>query len=353
MRHDFFFIGSRACREYAEVAIHLDGIGIDHHAVPFSSQIHCQSGLAAGGGACNKQRAFCDGLSHMDSVTVLIAAPGSRAITPQVLSRVQALDGGAPHWLAEQEAAEFYDFRRLPELLLDLRGEPIDVATISTHNRRKRLLIADMDSTMIQQECIDELGVAAGAGDKIKAITARAMRGELDFESALRERVAALKDLPASEVDRIIRERITYMPGGKTLLATMKAHGAYTALISGGFTQFTGRVARHLGFHENQANHLVIHGHKLTGEVTDPILGQQAKVDALRRIAKERKLDVSDALAVGDGANDLAMLAEAGMGVALHAKPNVQEGTLIRVNYGDLTALLYLQGYRREQFIAP
>jgi phosphoserine phosphatase len=287
----------------------------------------------------------------MDSVVVLIAAPGSGAITPAVLKRVAALGGGAPYWLAEGEAAEFYDLSRLPELLVELRGEPIDVASVSSHNRRKRLLVADMDSTMIQQECIDELGVAAGAGERIKAITARAMRGELDFDTALRERVAALKGLAAAEVDRIIATRITYMPGGKALVATMKAHGAYTALISGGFTQFTGRVARHLGFHENQANHLVIHGGKLAGEVSEPILGQQAKVEALRRIALARGLDVADALAVGDGANDLAMLAEAGMGVALHAKPHVQEGTLIRVNHGDLTALLYLQGYRRDQFV--
>ncbi len=205
---------------------------------------------------------------------------------------------------------------------------------------------------MIQQECIDELGVEAGVGDRIKDITLRAMRGELDFEGALKERVKLLKGLDASIIDRIIRERITYMPGGATLIATMKAHGAHTALVSGGFTPFTSRVGAVLGFDEEQANELIIANGILTGEVGYPILGQQAKVDALRRITAKLGLDPADALAVGDGANDLAMLSEAGMGVALHAKPHVQEGSLIRINHGDLTALLYLQGYAKAQFTA-
>jgi phosphoserine phosphatase len=162
-----------------------------------------------------------------------------------------------------------------------------------------------------------------------------------------------LKGLDAKIIDQIVRERITYMPGGKTLIATMKAHGAHTALVSGGFVQFTSRVAAELGFDEHQANDLVIRSGRLTGEVADPILGQQAKVEALIRIAAAHGLDPSDAIAVGDGANDLAMLAEAGMGVALHAKPHVQEGSLIRINHGDLTALLYLQGYAKAQFVAP
>lgn len=288
----------------------------------------------------------------MESVLVLIAAPGSRAIGPEVLGLVRELGGGAPHWLAEGDACEVPDFERLPEFMVDIRRFPIDAAVVSIHNRRKRLLIADMDSTMIQQECIDELGVKAGVGDRIKDITLRAMKGELDFEGALKERVKLLKGLDAGIIDRIIRERITYMPGGRTLIATMKAHGAHTALVSGGFTPFTSRVAAVLGFDEDQANELIIADGILTGEVGYPILGQQAKVDALRRITAKLGLDPADALAVGDGANDLAMLSEAGIGVALHAKPYVQEGSLIRINHGDLTALLYLQGYTKAQFTA-
>jgi phosphoserine phosphatase len=286
----------------------------------------------------------------MESVLVLIAAPGSRAIGPEVLALLKELGGGAPHWLSGGEACEVPDFERLPEFMVDIRRFPIDAAVVSIHNRRKRLLIADMDSTMIEQECIDELGVMAGVGERIKEITLRAMRGELDFDGALSERVKLLKGLDASIIDRIIRERITYVGGGRTLIATMKANGAHTALVSGGFTPFTARVAAHLGFDENQANELIIADGRLTGEVGRPILGQQAKVEALLRITSRLGLDPADALAVGDGANDLAMLSEAGMGVALHAKPHVQEGSLIRINHGDLTALLYLQGYTRAQF---
>jgi phosphoserine phosphatase len=287
----------------------------------------------------------------MDSVTILIAKPGSRAITSDVVALLRAHGGGAPHWLAPEEACEVEGFTGLSEFLIDMRDHPIDVVTVSIHNRRKRLLLADMDSTMIHQECIDELGVVAGVGDKIKQITARAMRGELDFDGALRERVGLLKGLDTSVITQLLRERITFMEGGKTLLSTMRAHGAYAALVSGGFLAFTGPVAAHLGFHENRANTLIEKDGKLTGEVGMPILGQQAKLDSLRQIAEARGLTPADAIAVGDGANDLAMLSEAGLGVALHAKPHVQASSLIRINHGDLTALLYLQGYRKDQFV--
>jgi phosphoserine phosphatase len=268
-----------------------------------------------------------------------------------VLESLSALGAEAPHWLKLAEAAEVPVFPRLAEFIATLKDKPIDFAVVSTENRRKRFLIADMDSTMIGQECIDELGAVAGLGERIKAITARAMRGELSFDEALRERVGLLKGLDQEIIDQIIRERITYMPGGRTLIATMQARGAYTALVSGGFRQFTSRVAAHLGFDENQANDLIIVDGKLVGTVATPILGEQAKVEALRRICAERDLDTDDAIAVGDGANDVAMLAEAGMGVALHAKQHVQDSSLIRINHGDLTALLYLQGYRAVEFL--
>jgi len=259
--------------------------------------------------------------------------------------------GGAPHWLSPGEALEVEAFERLPEFLIELRKHPVDAATVSIHNRRKRLLVADMDSTMIHQECIDELGIAAGVGERIAGITAKAMRGELDFEGALTERVGLLKGLPASIIETLIATRITFMPGGKTLLATMKANGAYTALISGGFTAFTSHVAGALGFDEHRANTLIIENGKLAGTVARPILGQKAKIDGLKELAAKHGLESSDAIAVGDGANDLAMLSEAGIGVALHAKPHVQESSLIRINHADLTALLYLQGYKRSQFV--
>ena len=288
----------------------------------------------------------------MDSVLVLIAAPGSGAITERVVKRLKALGADGVHWLSPGDAAEVPAFPRLSEFLAEIREAPIDFAVVSTENRRKRLLVADMDSTMIHQECIDELGVAAGAGEEIKGITARAMRGELDFEGALRARVGLLKGLEEKVIQRLLNERITFMPGGKTLLATMKAFGAHTALISGGFRQFTRPVAKALGFDEEQANELEIKKGHLTGQVIPPILGSAAKLHGLKRLAAGLGLEMEDTLAVGDGANDVEMLSEAGIGVALHAKPHVQESTLIRINHGDLTALLHLQGYTREQFIA-
>jgi phosphoserine phosphatase len=275
----------------------------------------------------------------MSSVLVLIAAPGSGAISDAILQVV----GGKPKWLAEGEAVEFLDFA--PDVKSKLTDFPIDVNVVPSVNRRKKLLIADMDSTMIHQECIDELGVMAGVGEHIKDITARAMRGELDFENALRERVSLLKGLDESVITKLLRERITFMEGGRMLVRAMKSNDAYTALVSGGFTAFTSHVAAHLGFDENRANTLLIENGKLTGHVALPILGKEAKVESLERICKARGITANDVLAVGDGANDIPMLLTAGMGVALHAKPRVQEQARYVINHGDLTALLYLQGY--------
>ena len=283
----------------------------------------------------------------MATVLVLIAASGSDAINDEVLGLV----GTAPHWLSKGEAAEFAAPENLGELRRKLAHLPIDVNVLPKANRRKRLLIADMDSTMIQQECIDELGVVAGLGDQIKAITVRAMRGEIDFPSALRERVGLMAGLDAKVIDTIMRDRITLMPGGKTLVTTMKAHGAYTALVSGGFRQFTSRVAARIGFHTNEANDLIIENGRLAGKVAEPILGKEAKLAALNHFTMLNGLTPADAIAVGDGANDIPMLQAAGMGVALHAKPKVQEAASLSINHGDLTALLYLQGYTKTQFV--
>jgi phosphoserine phosphatase len=281
----------------------------------------------------------------MDSVLVLIAAPGSGAISDAMASYLNQASWLAPNEALECPATEREKVIRICEDL------PIDISLVPTRNRRKSVLLADMDSTMIQQECIDELGVAAGVGDHIKQVTAKAMRGELDFEGALKERVVLLRGLPEQAIQDVIEKRITLMPGGKTLLATMKAHSAYTALVSGGFTAFTAHVAHVLGFDENRANTLIVKDGKLTGEVAFPILGKDAKVESLHRICAARGIAADDVLAVGDGANDIPMLQAAGMGVALHAKPKVQEQARFVINHGDLTALLYLQGYSKSEFV--
>ena len=264
-----------------------------------------------------------------------------------------AWGGGAAIWLDPGVAAEF-PLAAIPDnrwaVWQSLQTRQIDLILQATEGRRKHLLIADMDSTMIRQECIDELADEAGVGARVAAITARAMNGELDFTAALRERVGLLTGLDATVIADVLAHRITLMPGGATLVATMKAQGGYAALVSGGFTAFTASIAARLGFDENRANTLLIHDGKLTGQVADPILGRQAKVQALTEISARLGLSVQDALAVGDGANDLGMLGLAGTGVALHAKPAVAAQCDIRINHGDLTALLFLQGYAREDF---
>lgn len=267
-----------------------------------------------------------------------------------------AWGGGAARWLDPGLAAEF-DLAAVPENRWEvwegLQALRVDMVVQKTEGRRKRLLIADMDSTMIRQECIDELADEAGVGARVAEITARAMNGELDFEGALRERVGLLRGLPEAVIAQVLRDRITLMPGGRVLLATMKANGAYAALVSGGFTAFTSAVAETLGFDENRANTLHLEGGKLAGTVAAPILGKEAKLKALQEISARLGITPAEALAVGDGANDLPMLQAAGTGVALHAKPRVQAECAVRVNHGDLTALLYLQGYSRDDFASP
>jgi phosphoserine phosphatase len=290
-------------------------------------------------------------------VLTLLAAPDRADLTDAALDELASgWDLTEPRWLAPGVALETH----LPDLPADRwetwqrwQRRGFDLVVQPAQGRRKQVLLADMDSTMIQQECIDELAAHAGVGDHVAGITAAAMNGELDFTEALHARVALLADLPTSVVETVLDERITLMPGGTELLATMRAHGAYTALVSGGFSQFTGVIAGLLGFDEHRANTLAVDGERFTGAVVEPVVGREAKVAALREITAGLGLTPQDAIAVGDGANDLDMLRIAGTGVALHAKPVVAEQVDVRVNHGDLTALLYLQGYAADEFRRP
>ena len=285
----------------------------------------------------------------------LLTNPASPALDATTFDALRNAWGGTDaRWLNPGIAAEFslaQEPDNLWQVWADLQARGIDLAVQTRSGRRKRMLLADMDSTMIGQECIDELADEAGVGAYVADITARAMNGELDFEAALRERVALLKGLDASVIARVLDSRITFTPGGRELIATMKAHGGYAALVSGGFTAFTAHVAQALGFDEHRANTLHIENGQLAGSVAEPILGREAKVAALNEISARLGIGPEDVLAVGDGANDLGMLDRAGSGVALHAKPTVAAQCALRVNHGDLTALLYLQGYSAEEFV--
>ncbi len=285
----------------------------------------------------------------------LIANPTVRPLDAALVTALRdAWGGGEATWLSPDEVAEF----TIPALAenaetvwSDLQAQGVDLVIRPDEPRRKRMLLADMDSTMIQQECIDELADEAGVGPRVADITARAMNGELDFEGALIERVGLLRDLDEAVIGKVLESRITFMPGGRELVQTMKANGAYAALVSGGFTAFTARVAEALGFDENRANTFLAEDGRLTGDVARPILGREAKVQALEEITSRLGISEADVLAVGDGANDLGMIQRAGTGVALHAKPSVQAEAKIRINHGDLTALLFIQGYARSEFV--
>ena len=295
----------------------------------------------------------------MSIVATLICNPADPALDSTVVDGARAIlpSPGAAQWLFHEVAVDIPfsgsdDIRQIENRLREARGDlPIDIVVQPQAFRRKKLFLADMDSTMIGQECIDELADFAGLKTHVAGITERAMRGEIEFEPALRERVALLKGMPVSVVDEVLAKRITPTSGGRELVMTMRAHGAYTCLISGGFTLFTNAVAAMIGFQENRANELLVAGGKLTGEVREPILGRAAKLATLIELRESFDLDNLDTLVVGDGANDLGMIQDAGLGVAYRAKPAVAAAAAARIDHGDLTALLYAQGYRREEFV--
>ena len=279
-----------------------------------------------------------------------LALPGLVSLLP---------DAGTPEWLEPGRAVDVgfaSDATRLPEIRAAVAAWSAaqggcDAVVQVLDGRRKKLFLADMDSTMIGQECIDELADFAGLKSEVAAITERAMRGELAFEPALRERVALLAGLLIEVVDEVIATRLTLTPGGTTLVRTMRANGAYTCLVSGGFTVFTGPVSSRIGFDEHRGNVLLAEDGRLLGQVAEPILGQAAKLATLRELRDRLGLTAADTLAIGDGANDLAMIGEAGLGVAFRAKPAVAAAAAARIEVTDLTSLLYAQGYRRDDFV--
>jgi phosphoserine phosphatase len=286
----------------------------------------------------NPARPALDDAAIALAVGVLATAQGPRVLDPGIAVDIPFTPGGAN----DKAVAE--------RLRTALAGAPVDVVVQPLDRRHKRLFVADMDSTMIGQECIDELADYAGLKAHVAALTERAMRGEIAFEPALRERVALLRGLPLKVVEEVIEQRITLTPGSQTLVATMRRHGGYSCLVSGGFTLFTGPVAKMIGFDEHRGNTLIVDGNEFSGRVAEPILGREAKLATLIELRQRLGLPPHETLAAGDGANDLAMIEAAGLGVAYHAKPKVAEAAHARIDHGDLTALLYLQGYTRAEF---
>lgn len=278
---------------------------------------------------------------------IVVTANPDQDLSDQQIDDVlsQLPDAGTSTRLSDNAAEILTGSDVVPEL------NGIDINRVPIANRRKKLLIADMDSTMIPVECIDEVADFAGVRDQVVAITEPAMRGEISFTEALHRRVELMAGLSETKLQEVFEQRVSLNPGARITVQTMRASGAYCALVSGGFTFFTERVAELAGFNENRANTLLIENGKLTGKVSEPVLGRQAKIAALEEITAKLGITPEDALAVGDGANDLGMIGVAGLGVAYHAKPIVAEAADTAINHGDLTSLLYLQGYRDSDFV--
>ncbi len=292
----------------------------------------------------------------MSHVATLVSNPKQPAVDAAAIAKARTL---LPNAISENVlkagiAADIYfapgpdaQEREISDLVrAALAPAPVDVIVQETAFRRKKLFVADMDSTMIDQECIDELADYAGLKAHVAAITERAMRGELPFEPALRERVALLKDLPLSVIGETIEKKITLAAGGMELIATLKANGVYTCLVSGGFTLFTNVIASKLGFDENRANELLTEHGKLTGKVREPILGRAAKLATLQELTAKLGIRAEETIAIGDGANDLDMITAAGLGVAIHAKPAVAAAAQARIDHADLTAVVYCGGFK-------
>ena len=296
-----------------------------------------------------------------DFVATLVSNPNKPALSDALLSQLaQALPESAKLIRLDRQIAIDVAFSARSQTELEeisakirksLSSEPVDIIIQPTLHRRKSLFIADMDSTMIGQECIDELAAELRVKQKVAKITERAMRGELEFEAALRERVRLLEGLDAMVIPKVISEKITITPGARSLISTLRSQGVYTALVSGGFTLFTSRIGATIGFDEDRANTLMLHNGKLTGEVAEPILGREAKRATLVELREQFALQPEETLAIGDGANDLDMIQEAGLGVAFRAKPAVAAAADARIDHADLTALLYAQGYSRSTWM--
>ena len=296
----------------------------------------------------------------MEFVVTLIAAPGDEldaGIVAEAAVRLNALgaETGRPDWLAAGSACDLgFDGLSADQadaaVRMSLDGAPVDIIAQPAVGRRKKLLIADMDSTIVTSETLTDVADAAGKGEVIAAITDRVMRGELNFEDSLRERVAMLKGLSETALETAYNA-IEVSPGAETLVRTMVASGATTALVSGGFTYFTSRIAERLGFHINMANDFIIEGGQLTGRVTEPILGRTSKYDALVKLATQNGLGLDDAAAIGDGANDLEMIQAASLGCAYRGKPILRDAARVKLDHADLTGLLFAQGFRAEEFI--
>lgn len=292
----------------------------------------------------------------MQNCLTLIANPANPALNHEVVTTITArlCDVTAIRWLSEGIAIDIFfeddlETTRL-SLSADLMERDFDYCFQVTETRKKKLLVADMDSTIIQCECIDELADFAGLKTQVSAITEAAMQGELDFEQALRERVALLRGMDASVLERVYQERVRLMPGAVQLVQTMNANGANTVLVSGGFTFFTGKVSQVTGFQTNRANILEIKDGKLTGQVLDPVVDSQTKISSLIEFRERDHLSREQTMAVGDGANDIPMIREAGLGIAYHGKPAAANAADLVIRHSDLTALLYIQGYGEDDF---